>query len=272
MLAIATFGLALTTMGAAQQPRRPGAPAPAPKTPQKAAPAAPRREIAVPFKVGETLTYDVSWSQFVTAGTAVARVVEKKPSNGSTAYTISADGRPIPLVARFYNVYYKMDSLLDAFSGLTQWTSTYSEERGRKRQTNMRFDRNARRVYYDDLEEPGAKQNFAAPVNIQDGLSTLYSVRGRAFRAGERFSIPVADDGAAYTVDFEVGRPERVRVPFGDVEAWNLKINVLNASKEPVANNTAAWISTDARRLPVKLQSELPIGNFVLALREASGP
>ncbi len=30
----------------------------------------------------------------------------------------------------------------------------------------------------------------------------------------------------------------------------------------------AVWISTDARRLPVRLQADLPVGNFNLVLRE----
>ena len=67
---------------------------------RKAAPAAvPRAERTVPFRVGETLTYDVSWSSFVTAGTAVATVKEKKPSFNSTAYYIVAEGRPTREVA-----------------------------------------------------------------------------------------------------------------------------------------------------------------------------
>ncbi|MEO6236637.1 MAG: hypothetical protein ABIQ52_06525, partial [Vicinamibacterales bacterium] len=37
-------------------------------------PGAPRRELAVPFAAGETLTYDVSWSSSLTAGTATIRV------------------------------------------------------------------------------------------------------------------------------------------------------------------------------------------------------
>src|SRR5215213_692472 len=105
-----TLALALTSFAAAQQPRQPvprTAPTPrtvAPTTPAKNA-APPPREAAVPFQVGETLTFDVSWSQFLTAGTAVSKVVEKKPSAGSTACSIVADGRPVPLVARFYPVY-----------------------------------------------------------------------------------------------------------------------------------------------------------------------
>jgi hypothetical protein len=223
----------------------------------------------MPFQTGETLTYDVSWSQFITAGTAVAKVVEKRASNGSTAYYIVADGRPLPLVARFYPVYYKMDSLLDSFTSLSQWTSLYSEERARKHQTSMRFDRAARRAFYESVADPPVKADFAVPVNAQDGLSALYMVRGRTFKAGERFTVPVADDGSLYSVEFETTGPEHVRVPFGDIEAWNLKVTILDAEGHPAATNTVAWVSTDARRLPVKLQSDLPIGSFVLLLRDA---
>jgi hypothetical protein len=261
----------LSTVVFGQQPRPGGTRPPAPKTPA-GAPGRPvpppAREADVPFRVGETLTYDVSWSQFLTAGTAVARVVEKKASGGSTAYAIVADGRPVPLVARFYPVYYKMDSLLDSFSILSQETSLYTEESGRKRQSNMRFDRAARRAFYEAPSE-SIKENFEVPANVQDGLATLYAVRGHAFKPGEHFSIPVADDGSLYSVEFDTRGPERVRVPMGDVEAWNLKLTILDSKKQPAATNSAVWISTDARRLPVKLQSDLPVGAFVLALREA---
>ena len=103
----AVIALALSTVVSGQQPRQPGTrtptprTTPAPRTPARPAPPTAAREAAVPFRVGEALTFDVSWSQFITAGTATTRVVEKKPSSGSTAYAIVADGRPVPLVARF---------------------------------------------------------------------------------------------------------------------------------------------------------------------------
>lgn len=223
----------------------------------------------MPFKVGETLTYDVSWSQFLTAATAVCTVTDKKAANGSTAYSIVADGRPVPLVARFYNVAYRMETLLDSFTTLSQAASLRADENGRSRQTTARFDRRARRAYYEMQTDRVVKQDFAVPPDVQDGLATLYAVRGRALRAGERFTIPVANDGALYAVQLETLAPERVRVPLGDVSAWNLKLTILDASRKPVAANTAIWISDDTRRLPVKLQSDLPLGTFVLALREA---
>ena len=122
LVVAATIALALTSLVTAQQPRPPAPRTPTPRTPAPTkAPAAPPREATVPFQVGETLTYDVSWSQFLTAGTAVSKVVEKKTAYGSTAYSIVAEGRPLPLVARFYPVYYKMDSLLDIFTTLSSY-------------------------------------------------------------------------------------------------------------------------------------------------------
>src|SRR5258708_13770196 len=83
-------------------------------------PAAPKKEMAVPFKTGEVLEYDIGWSSFVTAGTATITVKEKKPSYGSTAYYIIAEGRPTPLVSKMYTLLYKADTPPDAYSLLPQ--------------------------------------------------------------------------------------------------------------------------------------------------------
>ena len=58
-------------------------------------------------------------------------------------------------------------------------------------------------------------------------------------------------------------------MPLGQLEAWPLRISITNMANQPVGQNIAAWISTDARRLPLKLQADLPVGNFALALRTA---
>src|SRR6185503_6093006 len=118
-----------------------------PATAQRAPARPPAREAAVPFRTGETLTFDVSWSNFLIAGTATAKVVEKRNSQNAMAYALLAEGRPRPLIERLYPVYYKMESLLDTSSLLTHWTGLYTEERSRKRQTTMFFDRPKRRVY-----------------------------------------------------------------------------------------------------------------------------
>jgi hypothetical protein len=231
------------------------------------APAKPRAA-AVPFSPGETLTYDVSWSSFVIAGTATVGVASQAPSGDSNAYSIIVEGRPVPLVARLYNLYYKMETLLDGATLLSQRGSLYSEQGGSHTLGVTRFDRRAGRAFFERQSDTTEKTDIPIPAGTQDGLAVLYAVRARQFKPGERFSIPVADGGALYTVQIEVLSLDPVTVPAGRFDAWNLKVGIVDADKQPVWRNNAAWISNDARRLPVKLQAELPVGHFLLTLKD----
>jgi hypothetical protein len=236
-------------------------------TPPPAAKPASPREAQVPFKVGEMLTYDVAWSQYLVAGTATSRVVEKRPSGNSTAYYIVAEGRPLPLIAKIYALYYKMDSLLDSVTTLSQRTTLYQEEGSRKRLAVTAFNRQSKQASFELQTDTTIRNEFPIPPNVQDGLATVYALRARTFRPGEHFSIPVADEGRLYTVNVEATGPVQMKVRLGQMDAWNLHVSVLDANNQPVGSNIGAWITTDERRLPLRLQGDLPVGNFVLALR-----
>jgi hypothetical protein len=227
------------------------------------------RDAVVPFLVGETLTYDVAYARMLVAGTATARVVERKAANNSTAYALVAEGRPRPIIARLYPVYYKMDALADTSTLLSQWASLYAEESGTHRQSTMFFDRQNKRAFYEAPGEPTAvKDDFAVPADVQDGLTLLYVLRTRQFTAGQRVTVPVADDGSLYTAEFLVQGRERTSVPFGELDAWNIRIRIVDKQQQEVGKNVGVWISTDNRRLPLRIEADLPVGTFSLALRE----
>jgi hypothetical protein len=222
----------------------------------------------VPFKIGETLTYDVSWSSYLTAGTATAIVKEKKPSFNSTAYYIVAEGRPTPLVSKLYTLYYKMDTLLDAYTLLPQRGSVYSQEGSRHRFKVSQFDHAAHKVFFEYESSGKVTDTFAVPPYVQDALSAIYVLRAVPVEAGARITMPVTDSGTNYKVQVEVAPAERIRTPFGDASAWKLRLGIVDPAGKPQGRNVALWLSDDARRLPMKLQAELPIGSVNLALRD----
>lgn len=228
-----------------------------------------RVERTVPFTIGETLTYDVSWSSYLTAGTIVASVKEKRPSFNSTAYYIVAEGRPTPLIAKLYPLYYKMDTLVDAYTLLPQRGSVYSEEGSRHRFRATLFDRATRKAQFEYRTTTTVKADFPISPVVQDALSALYVLRAIPVKAGDRMTMPVSDNGTNYKVQVEIGAPERVKVPMGEVSAWKLKPTIFDESGKSVGRNLGIWLSDDARRLPVKVQGDLPVGSFVLNLREA---
>lgn len=255
--------LGLVLVGEAQQRSK----APANPAPQAAR---PKAEATVPFTVGETLNYDVSWGRFLVAATATTRVSEKRASYGSVAYSVTAEGRPIPLVARLYPLFYKIDSLVDTYSLVAQWSSLYVESGTSKRLASTRFDRNAHRAHYEIADEPGSKVDFAVAPTAQDGLTAMYALRARGFRQGDRLTVPIVSDGSLYTATFSTGAQEKVTVPFGTVSAWKVAVGLVDAAGAPAGADIAVWFSSDARRLPVRIEADLPLGTFALVLRTAN--
>jgi hypothetical protein len=260
--ALMVLGLLAIAPAASSTQRRklPPAPAAAPK---------PRIERPVPFHVGETLTYDVSWSSYVSAGTAVVAVKEKKPSFDSTAYYIVAEARPAPLLAKLYTLYYKLDTLLDAYTLLPQRGSVYSEEGKRHRFKTTRFDRGQQKAYFEYQSGNTVKADFAVPAFTQDALSAIYVLRSIPLKAGDHMTMPVSDDGITYRLAIDVGAAERIRTPIGEMSAWKVRPVLTDDKGQSVGRNLAVWISDDAHRYPVKIQAELAVGSFNLLLREA---
>jgi hypothetical protein len=232
--------------------------------------AVPRSDASVPFKVGETLTYDVTWSSLLVAGSATARIGERRPSQNSAAYHIVAEGRPVPLLSKLYNLYYKMDTLLDTATLLSQRSALYSENGPRRRTATSTFDRTAQLVSFEVETDTTHRRDFEAPPQAQDGLAALYVLRTMGFKAGETVTLPVTDDGLLYTVQASVTGPEEVKVPLGAMSAWVAKLEITDSAGKPAAKNAAVWISNDKKRLPLRLQADLPVGNFVLLLRSTN--
>ena len=234
------------------------------------APAAPKKEMSVPFKPGETLDYDVGWSSFVTAGTATVAVKEKKPSYGSTAYYIVAEGRPTAIVSKLYTLYYKADTLLDSYSLLPQRGSLYSQEGKRHRMKTTTFNQTARKASYQIETRTVVKKDLAIPGFTQDALSAIYVLRSIPFKPGEKFNMPVSDNGNVYRVQMQVGAVEPVKTGMGTINGVNITPIISGPDKDS-PRGLALWISQDARRLPLKMEAQLLVGKFVITLRQASG-
>lgn len=228
-----------------------------------------RADAAVPFHVGETLNYDILLSSFLVAGTASTSVTARKPAYNSTAYSLVAEGKPIAAAARLLDLQYRLDTLLDTVTLLAD-EGIVSSDTGKGHDTaTTRFDRAGRKAVFERNRTPVERFAFAVPARTQDGLGMLYALRTAALTPGAHLEVPLTTNGALFTVAVEIARPEQVRVPLGTFDAIPLKLTITGPSREEVGRDLAIWISTDARRLPVKLQAELSVGSFALALREA---
>ena len=258
--AIVLTALLAAAPAAAQRKTAPKAPPqPAPRTPQPA-----KKELPVPFAVGETLTYDVSWSSTLTAGTATLRVAEKKPSYNSVAYYIVSEGRPSALLSKLYTLYYKVDSLIDVYTLLPQRASLYSEEGKRHRMKSTLFDHQKKTAEYQVETRTVVKKNIAISPVAQDPLGAMFVLRSIPLKAGEKITMPICDNGTNYKMLIEAGPTESLKTGAGPIEAQKLTLTPQGA--DVGARGLTLWLSTDPAHVPVKMSAQLAVGSFVLTL------
>jgi hypothetical protein len=109
------------------------------------------------------------------------------------------------------------------------------------------------------------------PADTQDALSAIFLLRSKALASGARYEVPVFLNGKVHAVELRVSGRERVQSGLGEVDAWRVTAASTADADSGLGDGLAIWISTDSRRLPVKLQATLPVGAFILTLTQAAG-
>jgi len=268
LLVLIALLAALLPLSAQQRATRPR-----PAAPSRPPAAAAKAERALPFRVGEQLSYDIIWSSFITATAATATVTvrEKRTAYGSLAYYVVAEGRPTPILAMFYPLYYKADSWMDAYTLLPLRASVFSQEAGRRENKATLFERVRGIARYEEQEGTRAdSSSLKVPADTCDPLSAIFVLRTVPLAAGMRLSMPMVLDGVLYQVQLTVERREPLRTTRGTQTAWRIKPVVLDRGK-PAASprGMLLWLTDDARRLPLKMQVEIPVGRFDLTMTAA---
>jgi hypothetical protein len=232
---------------------------------------APSPEPAVPFKVGEVLTYDVSWSTFLTAGTATMTVKERRPVGGGGAvYDLVAEGRPASVLDKMYHVYYKAETLLNTRTLQPAIATVYSDERGRTKLHTVRFTGRTTLEYESKANAPSEKHTM--PALSQDPLAAVYVMRALPLKAGQVLTMPIVDGPEVFNARWQIAGPEPITTTVGVSQAWRLTPTLSDAQGKPVsARRMTMWLSNDARRLPLKLEVALSAGSFTLTLTRVAG-
>src|SRR5262249_56175960 len=126
------------------------------------------------------------------------------------------------IVSKLYSLYYKADTLLDSYSLLPQRGSLYSEEGKRHRMKTTLFDQSAKKASYQVETRTVVKKDLAIPGLTQDALSAIYVLRSLSLKSGDKFSMPVSDNGHVYRVMMQIGPAEPVNTGLGAITGYKI--------------------------------------------------
>lgn len=239
-----------------------------------AAPAAfsaERKAVIVPpppaieaFLPGEALTYTVSWSKAVKAGTAVLEVRGEELPDGREVLRFIVASRTEGFMGRVYPL---GDTVQSLFDPKTMQSLSYSLEARHGKRTRRRelvFDHARRRVVSRLNDDP--PMTMDVPARVQDALSALYYLRTRNDFAVDRpMIIDVFDGRANRSIEVLTLGREKVKTPAGEFDTIKIRAGggIFLGEGEVIV-----WFTDDVRKVPVRIKSSISIGSIVFTLKD----
>ena len=227
---------------------------------------AAERTVTPPFSPGEQLTYSISWSDILSAGTAVMAVKQEASKDGKALLRFISTARSTGMVDKFYRVDDNVQSLFDPATMLPLSYQMHQRHGRRKRERTLEFDHDHRNVIY---QNNGHEETAEIPDDAQDALSSLYFLRTReTFTKGEPVVLNVHDSGKTWAVEIFVLGRERIKVPAGEFDTVKLKTYPKYEGVFMHKGEICIWLTDDSRRIPVLMQSTITIGSIMASLTD----
>jgi hypothetical protein len=119
--------------------------------------------------------------------------------------------------------------------------------------------------------EEAAEEKTIAPFS-EDLISCFYYFRLLPMQVGKTYAIPTQSSGKNYQLYVRVLDREKVTVPAGTFDCFRLKPIVKEDTVFRNKGEIDLWVTTDQRRMPVKVESGIVIGSIDIDLVDATLP
>ncbi|MFZ0243203.1 MAG: DUF3108 domain-containing protein [Desulfobacterales bacterium] len=233
------------------------------------------------FSPGEKLTFQIKWGA-IPAGEATLEVLPMEVRDGAPIYHFVMQVKTNPVLDRLY--YYR--SRIDAFADMQknrslqyrQLTTTHNKERS----ITVDFDWSENMAHFSRIESfPGSKREphvkkLDTPIlpGTFDPLSAFFYTRRQALQEQTLIERPISDGKRALLANLEVLRKETVWLNNRSFETFLVQPDLKDVN--PVFDKKSGatiliWLSADAHRIPIKLNSQVRIGSFTGELVGAQG-
>lgn len=223
----------------------------------------PPGEQAMPFRIGETLTYHVTWAGFSSAATVELSVPERREILGWRTWHFRASAHTLSPLRSFMTVDDQIDSYADAKTLESRQYETHLKEMGSIEN----------RILHPSAI--GQQRRTGIPVvavmpGTLDPLGTLYALRTVDWRQTPEFRSPLYDGQDVFEIRARQEVPiETVAVDAGNFSAARISIHLYRQGAEVTGESFSMWLAGDPERTPVLLQAEMPLGSVRVELASA---
>lgn len=218
---------------------------------------------ALAFRIGEKLSYRISWAALMTAATAELAVSEKRAFYGHEAWHFRALARTVDAARLLYQLDNQFDSYADSATLASFRYEAYLREQGKSESKVTRM-----------AGEGLPVQNDGPMVRVlpgtRDPLGLLYYLRTVDWSKTRQVRTPVFDGRRLLEVQARVRGNGTVIVPAGKYAATRVELRLFERKKELTDVRIWVWFANDARRAPALMEAQMPFGKLRVELVRAS--
>lgn len=223
-----------------------------------------------PFVKGEQLDYDIRWG-VVPAGTAQMRVDKNQAGSG---YRLLAQAKSKGYYEWAYKVRDTVVTWVQDDLRPTAFAKILNEGSWHNRQI-IAFAPGQAQLYdsvYTDAPPKGKlKRQSSAQVTLDAGVthtvtSAFYAFRNLDLTKGKSYEFNAVSGKKKYKLKVMVLGYETVQVDAGKFDCAIVEPVLDGDGLFKAKGNLKIWISRDARRLPVKVSSEISLGSITIEL------
>lgn len=217
------------------------------------------------FKVGEELNYTIRYG-IINAGEATVKVASRTVRSGREVYHTVGTGRSVGMAEWFFPTRDRYESFIDT-EAMVPWEFIRDvNEDGHIIKRHLIFDQYEQTV--TDLTAP-AKGTFNYAPYAQDMLSSFYYAR--AFNAdelnpGDDIDFTMFLDYEQFPFKLRLIKRAELKTKFGRVNCLVLRPALQKGRVFEDEESMTIWVTDDANKIPVLIQSELVVGSIKIEL------
>ncbi len=211
----------------------------------------------------EKLVFSVYW-KFIKVGEAVLEIKGIEEINERHVYHIVSYAKTLAVLDSFYKVRDENHSWLDAESFCSLKFNSDIREGGWNKKQKIDFDHINRKFI---LDEQGVIAVGDTKRWVLDVLGALYYFRTLEIETGDECFFDVHADKDTWILKTKVTGRETLKTDAGVFDCYVLEPAMRkNAGIFRAEGELKIWISADARKIPVKMKTKIPIGSVTAEL------
>ncbi|MDB9842548.1 DUF3108 domain-containing protein [Polaribacter sp.] len=223
------------------------------------------------FKSGEKLRYKMSYSGFLTAGTAVLELNEVE-LEGKKVFYSRGSGWTSGIIKWFFKIDDVYESYFDKETIKPYYFKRKIDEGGYKKHRNTQFNYDSKKAYVQDFINQ--KDTIVAFSNVQDMMSSFYYLRTqdvKGMKKGDEIAIDMFMDSQVYPFKLRFLGKEVLKTKFGKINTLVFRPLVQSGRIFKAEESVTIWITDDANKIPIKMQADLSVGSLRAELQDYQG-